>query len=514
MYNLSDYARENEVSPDSREHGKGYRSEFRRDYGRLIHSAAFRRLQGKTQLFPGVESDFFRNRLTHSLEVAQVAKSIATKLNEELHILHQNPINLDLVEIAGLAHDLGHPPFGHNGEEALDDLMKEYGGFEGNAQTLRILSKLEKKEICSKYIFNETIDKYGVDEQGQDFRVGLNLTYRTLASILKYDLIIPEKREKNDRIVKGYYKSEADLVKRLKKKVSKGRYQEDFGKFKTLECQIMDIADDISYSTYDLEDALKAGFLNPFDIMSSNDDIINKVSEKVSKRNKEMFGDDDKIFGKDEVLKVIFSIFSSFQKMFNFKSLGVDTGYFERLLIDKDVYRYRTNNHKNIESLFEYAIFEIVGKSYNSMIELSQSGYLRTRLTSDLIDHFIDGVNLDNLNDEIPALSTIKIDRDKFNTIETLKHLVFELITMSPRLKVVEYRGYEIIESIFNALDEDNGYLLLPDDFRALYTCFKNDIAKKKRVICDFIAGMTDRYAIEFYSRLKSENAQTIFKPI
>jgi len=123
------------------------RSAFRRDYGRLLHSPAFRRLQGKTQLFPGHESDFFRNRLTHSLEVAQVAKGIASQINDSEPTFQKDPIDTDLVEFAALAHDLGHPPFGHNGEAALDDCMKEFGGFEGNAQTLRLLAAVEKKVL-------------------------------------------------------------------------------------------------------------------------------------------------------------------------------------------------------------------------------------------------------------------------------------------------------------------------------------------------------------------------------
>jgi dGTPase len=94
-----------------------YRTAWRRDYARLVHSAAFRRLQGKTQLFPSDENDFFRNRLTHSLEVAQVAKSIAIKINHEIGLFRRHPIDTDLVETAALAHDLGHPPFGHNGEK-------------------------------------------------------------------------------------------------------------------------------------------------------------------------------------------------------------------------------------------------------------------------------------------------------------------------------------------------------------------------------------------------------------
>ncbi len=148
---------------------ESYRSEYRRDYARVIHCASFRRLQNKTQLFPGQESDFFRNRLTHSLEVAQISKTIANKLLDGNPGL---PIETDVCEIAGLIHDLGHPPFGHNGEYALNICMKSHGGFEGNAQTLRIISRLEKKIAEEKYH----------QRLADDFRHGLNLTSRVIAS--------------------------------------------------------------------------------------------------------------------------------------------------------------------------------------------------------------------------------------------------------------------------------------------------------------------------------------------
>ena len=128
---------------------EGYRSDFRRDFARIVHAPAFRRLQRKTQLFPGDEIDFFRNRLTHSLEVAQIAKSIAIRLNhliEEQYGERAGKIDTDLVELVSFAHDLGHPPFGHTGEYALQEKMYAVGGFEGNAQTLRILSRLEKRQ--------------------------------------------------------------------------------------------------------------------------------------------------------------------------------------------------------------------------------------------------------------------------------------------------------------------------------------------------------------------------------
>ena len=255
LYRETDRARELPVeSKDS------YRSSFRRDYARLLHCPAFRRLQGKTQLFPGAESDFFRNRLTHSLEVAQIAKSIALRINSLHPFFQQDPINLDLVETAALAHDLGHPPFGHNGERALDECMRRRGGFEGNAQTLRILARLEKKELEAE---DEEV------EDSEDGRVGLNLTYRTLAAVLKYDECIPKYRGCKAALVKGYYKSERKLVERVKQHVvgtDRGRVSRGF---KSVECQIMDIADDIAYSTYDLEDALKTGFVSPMSMISA-----------------------------------------------------------------------------------------------------------------------------------------------------------------------------------------------------------------------------------------------------
>src|SRR5262249_24174488 len=156
-----------------------------------------------------------------------------------------------LCSIAGLLHDLRHPPFGHNGEKALDDCMKSFGGFEGNAQTLRIVAKIEKKARGDE-----------VNSLNPDKRLGLNLAYRTLGAILKYDRVIPSVRTKEESLVKGYYADEQDLVVRIKDHVDPKTKRRPSG-FKTIECAIMDIADDIAYSTYDLEDTLKAGFFTP-----------------------------------------------------------------------------------------------------------------------------------------------------------------------------------------------------------------------------------------------------------
>ena len=259
---------------ESDEPGRGA---FRKDFARLLHAPAFRRLQGKTQLFPGVESDFFRNRLTHSLEVAQIACGIAARLNATSvqDAFAGASINEDLVEFAAIAHDLGHPPFGHNGELALDELMREHGGFEGNAQTLRILAAVERKLVK-------------VGSNAVESRFGLDLTYRSLAAVLKYDRLIKPVRTRRADLSKGYYSSEAELVREIKQRVAPGLHAG--GTFKTIECAIMDIADDIAYSTYDLEDSLHAGFVTPLSLaesLANNPSVQAEVTRKTNKALKE-----------------------------------------------------------------------------------------------------------------------------------------------------------------------------------------------------------------------------------
>jgi dGTPase len=204
FYQQGDYARV--VQIPSSGSPEDYRSPFRRDYARVVHTPAFRRLQRKTQLFPGDESDFFRNRMTHSLEVAQIAKSIAIRLNYLIRNQYGDDagaIDTDLVELVSLAHDLGHPPFGHTGEYALQEKMYTVGGFEGNAQTLRILSKLEKRQTLQ----NDSIPDFTEFANGHDLRAGLNLCFRSLAAVLKYDNQIPLIAD-GPKLTKGYYSTE------------------------------------------------------------------------------------------------------------------------------------------------------------------------------------------------------------------------------------------------------------------------------------------------------------------
>ncbi|WP_082336827.1 anti-phage deoxyguanosine triphosphatase [Rhizobium ecuadorense] len=457
MYSAGDYER---PVPTSDTENTEWRPPFIRDYGRIIHSASFRRQQGKTQVFPGHESDFFRNRLTHSLEVAQIAEGIADRLNVVYkEVLEKNPISSRLCAAAGLVHDIGHPPFGHNGERALDDKMKKYGGFEGNAQTLRILSRLDKKALYK-------------DEVAGDNRAGMNLCYRTLAAILKYDRVIPLEREEGSKLTKGYYLSEKPIVDRIKEKVLRGKSGPPEGEFKTIECAIMDIADDIAYSVYDLEDSLKAGFLTPATILATDDKRLDDVAADVTNQM-------GRPVDRGEVMSVFVDLF-------------------------KGMIPEVSEDHASAVVNF--------AKAVQGSHELSSNGYTRTKLSSQLVHEFINGVEF-KFDPNRPALSKVWLKPEIKLKVEVLKQYTYKSIIYSPRVKLGEFRGTQLVKEIFEALAGDKGELLMPDDVRERFLV-SEDKGHRARTICDFVAGMTDRYAMEFWARLKSDGAESMFKDI
>ncbi|MEN9961853.1 MAG: hypothetical protein RIS66_266 [Actinomycetota bacterium] len=242
----SDFDRERFL-PEERSVG-ARRGEFARDRARVVHSSALRRLGAKTQVLSPSGGDFARTRLTHSLEVAQIGREMAIDLN----------LNADMVDMACLAHDLGHPPFGHNGEKALDAWAANFGGFEGNAQTLRLLTRIEPKVISPT---------------GRSY--GLNLTRASLDATCKYP----------------WQRSEASAEIGADRAVKFGAYDDDLEVFewlrvgaparvKSAEAQVMDFADDVAYSVHDFEDAIVSKFIDVQSLgETGNDaDLLEKIS--------------------------------------------------------------------------------------------------------------------------------------------------------------------------------------------------------------------------------------------
>ena len=216
-----------------------YRTPFQRDRDRIIHCASFRRLKHKTQVFVNTEGDHYRTRITHSIEVAQIARSIARYLN----------LNEDLAETLSLAHDLGHTPFGHAGEDALNECMENYGGFDHNLQTLRIVMYLENKYV-----------KYS----------GLNLSIETIEGLLKHNGPVDDLDLVHSLIG----------VKNFKNKIN-------FNTYPSLEAQISAISDDIAYNNHDIQDGINANLFKLEELVEIKvfKNIYKKYKKKINKQN-------------------------------------------------------------------------------------------------------------------------------------------------------------------------------------------------------------------------------------
>jgi dGTPase len=313
------------------------RDEFRRDYARVLYCSSFRRLQGKMQLLGINPTHFHRNRLTHSLEVAQIAGGIARDLGLE------NPI---VTETCALAHDLGNPPFGHAGEKVLNELAQDIGGYEGNAQTLRIFRHLEKKH----YAFS-----------------GLNLTLRTLLGVTKYFY----KKAKNPK--KFLYDNDYDFLQ---------TQMDDKHSYitKSIDAQIMDLADEIAYAAHDLEDAISFGFVSVAEMMHEFDisdkyKSASKPFREVAYKSREMAVQAKRldtseeysfIIRKELTSNIVHTLMSDIGKIgcpdgseqLGYKTLsklaeGLKRLVFKALLRKKDVQLYEKQGERIIKGLFE-----------------------------------------------------------------------------------------------------------------------------------------------------------------
>ncbi len=338
-----------------------YRTAFQRDRDRIIHSSAFRRLQYKTQVFVNHEGDYYRTRITHTLEVAQIARSIARSLG----------LNQDLTEAIALAHDLGHTPFGHSGEKVLNEIMKTDGGFEHNAQSYRIVTHLE--------------DKY------PSFK-GLNLSYEVLEGVDKH-------RTRYDR---------------------PGGDGEQY----TLEAQIVDLADEIAYSSHDIDDGLTSGLLEI--------EGLNEVP--LWKRNL-------------EIVKKYFPNLNR-EKM---KYQAV------RQIIDEQVTDLLNETSRRIEKFLVKTV-EDVRKAPEEMAGLSV----------EFKQQFLE-----------------------------MKRYLFQNMYRNQRVTRMEAKSTKVIQELFRLYETDPD--ILPNTTREK---IKSKIEPARRVICDYIAGMTDRFAIEEYEKL------------
>ena len=350
------------------------RSPYQRDRDRIIHSSSFRRLKHKTQVFVNTEGDHYRTRLTHSMEVSQIARTLARSLG----------LNEDLSETLSLSHDLGHTPFGHAGEKILRECTKNFGGFDHNIQTLRIVTTLESKY----YKFN-----------------GLNLTIETLDGLIKHNgpikNLIPYKK-----ILKGNL-----FDKRI-----------DFSTFPSLEAQVASISDDIAYNNHDLEDGLRAGL---FTIKKFGQ--IPFISKLIKKHLKNL-----KNFRKEIIINQVV-----------------------RSLINLMVVDVLNTTKKNLRKINPQSINDIYRQGH-LIVDFSEK--------MKILDKQIKGF---------------------------LRHNMYN----NKKVLVNTNRGEKIIKDLFK--------YLLKNHRKHINNELLNKENNKERAIADFIAGMTDRYAINLHKQIK-----------
>lgn len=406
FYNDFDFERLKESSRES-----DYRSHFQIDRDRIIHSSEFRRLQGKTQVFLPGEYDFYRTRLTHSIEVAQIGRSICNfLLSKEKNLLNEEYfIDPDLVESICLAHDLGHPPFGHSGERTLNKLMKPYGGFEGNAQTLRLITEIFYRD--------------------EDRHRSMNPTRAFLDGVLKYKVHFSKFKNPENHFIYNEQKPFIDFVFGGKKFPKDLLHADNLNDFKSIECLIMDWADDTAYAINDLVDSISGGFIN--------------------------------------VVKLA---------------------------------RWQKENELDEEQ----------NKVIDEIITWIKNGKFKARFGAQ-IGMFVQACSLTETKNFMSTLSnrykySLTVNKNILKLAKLYKKIAVDLVFRSSQLHQIEFKGNYMIENMFKVLKENyvgkpQKIKLLPDFNDKIVRNEKNK-KLRARLICDYIAGMTDSYAMRTYRRL------------
>lgn len=384
------------------------RNDWDRDLSRILYSTSFRRLQGKMQLLGIDPEHFFRNRLTHSLEVSQIARNIAMRTG-----LYK-PDELQVVQAASLAHDIGNPPFGHCGEAVLNRINKEYGGFEGNAQALRILMQLEKKNPKS---------------------MGLNLTLRSLLAVTKY-FVKRGQGSKKKFIYDDNYDKLGSEINRIHIRA------------RTIDAQIMDVADQIAYAAHDLEDALSM-----------------------------------KLFSVDEFL-------FEFKCWLN-KEDKPNFAYLRFCEMVKSARKFAEDS-ENFHSPEKYDFL------------------LRKELTGILVHSLVCDIDVIELGEAERCITGSEHKRELgfLNLGELargLKKVTFNCINRTYDVQLYERRAEQIIEDLFHILSDrklNKDFLLLPPEYRP--EDHKDDRLVHRSVV-DYIAGMMDTFAIALHKKFVGE---------
>ncbi|TIX50265.1 anti-phage deoxyguanosine triphosphatase [Alteraurantiacibacter aquimixticola] len=420
------------------------------DYARIIHSGSFRRLQGKTQILNLGDSDFYRTRLTHSLEVAQIAGGLGAQLRKNFpdHDAVGYIPDRSMMQAIACTHDLGHPPFGHGGEVALNYCMRENGGFEGNGQTLRILSKLEKfSDADGADLCRETL--LGVLKYPVAYNVAANPAI--VPRMLPETSGTPLLDRKASTPPKCYLDSERGVVSWLLDPLSAAdrvafqSFDLKHGKHakarhKSFACSIMDLADDISFGIHDMEDALAL------------------------------------------------------------------------CLVDQESFRRHVTPDK-CQGLLDYLNSSYAGQYendvYGGLVErMFSGGAERKHQINRILNFVITSVEISEIHEfEEPRLRyRAKLPDSVARFVEAVKQFIYEEVILSPSVQHLEFKGQMMVVAVFEVLKSD------PKSFlpRDIYEKYKNS-EDPMRDVCDYVAGMTDTYLLKAYERLFSPRIGSVF---